>query len=119
MTGLPNSLAARDIASLIHPYTNLEKHKSDGPVIMARGEGVYVYDEAGKRYLEGMAGLWSTSLGFSEKRLVEAARRQMEQGFREGIPARHGSLRQQAADFLSTLGATRLARQDNLKAEAA
>ena len=79
MTGIPNSLAARDIASLIHPYTNLEKHKSDGPVIMARGEGVYVYDEAGKRYLEGMAGLWSTSLGFSEKRLVEAARRQMEQ----------------------------------------
>ncbi len=79
MTGIPNSLAARDIASLIHPYTNLEKHKNDGPVIMARGEGVYVYDEAGKRYLEGMAGLWSTSLGFSEKRLVEAARRQMEQ----------------------------------------
>ena len=79
MTGIPNSLAARDIASLIHPYTNLEKHKTDGPVIMARGEGVYVYDEAGKRYLEGMAGLWSTSLGFSEKRLVEAARRQMEQ----------------------------------------
>ena len=31
MTGLPNSLAARDIASLIHPYTNLEKHKTDGP----------------------------------------------------------------------------------------
>ena len=79
MTGLPNSLAARDIASLIHPYTNLEKHKVDGPLVIARGEGVYVYDEAGKRYLEGMAGLWSTSLGFSEKRLVEAAQRQMEQ----------------------------------------
>ena len=79
MTGLPNSLAARDIASLIHPYTNLEKHKVDGPLVIARGEGVYVYDEAGQRYLEGMAGLWSTSLGFSEKRLVEAARRQMEQ----------------------------------------
>ena len=57
MTGIPNSLAARDIASLIHPYTNLEKHKADGPVIMARGEGVYVYDEAGKRYLEGMTRL--------------------------------------------------------------
>jgi 4-aminobutyrate--pyruvate transaminase len=79
MTGIPNSLAARDIASLIHPYTNLEKHKTDGPLVIARGEGVYVYDETGKRYLEGMAGLWSTSLGFSEKRLVEAARRQMEQ----------------------------------------
>ena len=79
MTGIPNSLAARDIASLIHPYTNLEKHKTDGPLVIARGDGVYVYDETGKRFLEGMAGLWSTSLGFSEKRLVEAARRQMEQ----------------------------------------
>ena len=79
MTAIPNSLAARDIASLIHPYTNLEKHKVDGPLVIARGDGVYVYDETGKRYLEGMAGLWSTSLGFSEKRLVEAARRQMEQ----------------------------------------
>lgn len=79
MTGIPNSLAARDIASLIHPYTNLEKHKTDGPLVIARGDGVYVYDETGKRYLEGMAGLWSTSLGFSEKRLVEAARRQLEQ----------------------------------------
>jgi 4-aminobutyrate--pyruvate transaminase len=79
MTANPNSLAARDIASLIHPYTNLEAHKVSGPTIMARGEGVYVYDDTGKRYLEGMAGLWSTSLGFSEKRLTQAAMRQMEQ----------------------------------------
>jgi 4-aminobutyrate--pyruvate transaminase len=79
MTANPNSLAARDVASLIHPYTNLETHKVSGPTIMARGEGVYVYDDNGKRYLEGMAGLWSTSLGFSEKRLTQAATRQMEQ----------------------------------------
>lgn len=78
MTANPNSLAARDVAALIHPYTNLEKHKESGPTIMARGEGVYVYDDSGKRYLEGMAGLWSTSLGFSEKRLTQAAMRQME-----------------------------------------
>ncbi|ONG54926.1 aspartate aminotransferase family protein [Pseudoroseomonas deserti] len=78
MTSNPNSLAARDVASLIHPYTNLEKHKEAGPTIIAQGDGVYVHDDSGKRYLEGMAGLWSTSLGFSEKRLVEAAVRQME-----------------------------------------
>jgi 4-aminobutyrate--pyruvate transaminase len=78
MTANPNSLAARDVAALIHPYTNLEKHQETGPTIMARGEGVYVYDDSGKRYLEGMAGLWSTSLGFSEKRLTQAAMRQME-----------------------------------------
>jgi 4-aminobutyrate--pyruvate transaminase len=37
-----------------------------------------VYDTAGKEYIEGMAGLWSVAVGFSEPRLAEAARRQME-----------------------------------------
>jgi 4-aminobutyrate--pyruvate transaminase len=44
---------------------------------MARGEGIYVYDEDGKEYIEGLAGLWCASLGFGEERLVEAAARQM------------------------------------------
>jgi 4-aminobutyrate---pyruvate transaminase len=78
MVAQPNSLAGRDVASVIHPYTNLEQHKIVGPTVIAKGEGVYVYDDSGKRYLEGMSGLWSTSLGFSEKRLVDAAVRQME-----------------------------------------
>jgi 4-aminobutyrate--pyruvate transaminase len=72
-----NSMASRDIASLLHPYTNLKTHEKDGPVIMTKGEGVYVYDEAGKQYIEGLASLWCVSLGFSEERLIEAATRQM------------------------------------------
>src|SRR4029077_8793132 len=72
-----NSLAARDIASLVHPYTNLKAHQTQGPVVMTRGKGVYVYDDAGKEYIEGLAGLWCTSLGFHEERLVEAAAKQM------------------------------------------
>lgn len=78
MSILPNSLAARDIANVLHPYTNLEQHNIIGPRIITKGEGVYVYDDAGQRYLEGMAGLWCTSLGFSEPRLVEAAYKQMQ-----------------------------------------
>jgi 4-aminobutyrate---pyruvate transaminase len=78
MVAQPNSLAGRDVASVIHPYTNLEQHRTAGPTVIAKGEGVYVYDDGGKRYLEGMAGLWSTSLGFNEKRLVDAAISQMQ-----------------------------------------
>jgi 4-aminobutyrate---pyruvate transaminase len=73
-----NSAASRDIASLLHPYTNLQVHKSRGPVIITHGSGVNVYDDKGKEYIEGLAGLWCVSLGFSEPRLVEAARRQLE-----------------------------------------
>ena len=77
MNTIPNSLAARDITTLVHPYTNLEKHKSEGPRIMKRGKGVRVQDDNGKWYLEGMAGLWCASLGFDEPRLVEVAAKQM------------------------------------------
>jgi 4-aminobutyrate--pyruvate transaminase len=73
-----NSLASRDIASLVHPYTNLQKHPVDGPLVIERGKGVYVYDDSGKEYIEGLAGLWCASLGFSEERLADAAARQMK-----------------------------------------
>ncbi|MGQ2992966.1 aminotransferase [Variovorax sp.] len=66
-----------DTAHHLHSQTNLQTHRSRGPLVMVRGEGAYVFDEHGQRYLEGMAGLWCASLGFSESRLVDAALRQM------------------------------------------
>ena len=71
--------ARRDLAYHLHPSTNLRQVASDGPLVITRGEGVYVFDEHGNRYLEGMAGLWCASLGFSERRLAEAAYRQMRE----------------------------------------
>jgi len=73
-----NSAASRDIAFHLHPYTHLKKHESEGPLVITEGKGVHVYDENGKEYIEGLAGLWCTSLGFSEERLVQAATRQMQ-----------------------------------------
>ena len=73
MTIRANSPAARDVASLIHPYTNLRTHQDVGPVVMSRGDGVRVIDDQGKEYIDALAGLWCASLGFQEERLVEAA----------------------------------------------
>ncbi len=78
MNFLPNSAKARDVAYFLHPYTNLKTHERDGPLVVTHGKGIYVYDEDGKAYIEGLAGLWCTSLGFSEKRLVKAAAAQMD-----------------------------------------
>ena len=69
----PNSQQARDVAYQLHPYTNARSHQEAGPLIIERGKGSYVFDTAGNRYLDAMAGLWSVGLGFSEKRLIEAA----------------------------------------------
>lgn len=66
-----------DIAHLLHPYTNLPIHEGTGPLVVVRGQGVRIFDEAGKDYIEGLAGLWCTSLGWGEERLVEAAASQM------------------------------------------
>jgi 4-aminobutyrate---pyruvate transaminase len=74
----PNSAASRDVAYQLHPYTNLAKFETDGPLIMSRGQGVHVWDENGKEYIEGLAGLWCVSLGYGEKRLIAAAAAQME-----------------------------------------
>ena len=73
----PNSIHARDIASLVHQQTDLNRHARDGAVIIERGEGVHVFDTDGKEYIEAMAGLWCASLGFSERRLADAAHAQM------------------------------------------
>ncbi|MFC4276979.1 aspartate aminotransferase family protein [Achromobacter aloeverae] len=68
-----------DVRSHLHPYTNVIKHRGTGPRVIDRGAGIYVYDDQGKQYIEGMAGLWSVAVGFGEQRLVEAATRQMSQ----------------------------------------
>ncbi len=74
----PHSAAwQKDIDHVVHPYSNLDAHAQRGPIIITRGDGCYVEDDQGRRYLEGMSGLWCASLGFSEKRLVEAAVQQL------------------------------------------
>ena len=80
-----NSAALRDIAYHLHPYTNLKRHESEGSLIITEGKGVRVFDESGKEYIEGMAGLWCTALGFGEERLVAAATRQLRR-----LPFYHG-----------------------------
>jgi 4-aminobutyrate--pyruvate transaminase len=72
-----SNLATRDVETLVHPYINLARFRETGPLIIERGQGVYVYDNDGKRYIEGMAGLWCTALGYGNEELVEAAAAQM------------------------------------------
>jgi len=78
MTNNPNSISAKDRANHLHPYTNLKVHEEQGPLVITRGDGVRVYGEDGKDYIEGLSGLWCTSLGFNEPRLMQAAQKQME-----------------------------------------
>ncbi|OUS13699.1 aspartate aminotransferase family protein [Rhodospirillales bacterium 47_12_T64] len=79
MSAKPNSIASRDVAYCLHPYTNARAHEEKGPLVISHGKGIEVFDDQGNAYIEAMAGLWSTSLGFGEERLVEAANKQMKE----------------------------------------
>lgn len=72
-----SSLLEKDIQHQLHPYTNARLHQKAGPMIIERGEGIYVYDDQGKGYIEAMSGLWSAALGFSNQRLIAAAEQQL------------------------------------------
>src|SRR5690606_20657652 len=72
-----SNLQARDVASVLHPYTPIHKLGEIGPTVIERGEGVFVYDTQGKDYIEGMSGLWCAGLGFGDEELVEAATEQL------------------------------------------
>lgn len=56
------------MSAVIYPTTNL---KATEQMIVDRGEGVYIYDSEGKQYLEGMAGLWCTGLGYNNRELID------------------------------------------------
>jgi 4-aminobutyrate--pyruvate transaminase len=73
---LQNSARAIDMNLHLHSQTDPRRHEQEGPLIISGGEGVYVRDDSGKRYIEGMAGLWTASLGFNDSRLAAAASEQ-------------------------------------------
>jgi len=94
MNDLGNSPASRDIANLIHPFTNLDLHQRKGPMIITGGKGIMVHDDEGREYIEGMAGLWCASFGFGEESLIDAATEQMRKlpfyhqfGHKSSMPA--------------------------------
>ena len=74
----PGSLEAKDLEHLLHPTTNLKVHREKGPAVHMRAKGVYLWDNQGKQYIEGMAGLWCTALGYGEEELARVAMEQMK-----------------------------------------
>ncbi|GAB5451671.1 MAG: aspartate aminotransferase family protein [Halioglobus sp.] len=62
------------MSHMIYPNTNLAATEE---LVLERGEGVYVYDQQGKQYLEGVAGLWCTGLGYGNKELIDCISEQL------------------------------------------
>ena len=68
----------RDLEAVFHPMTDMSRLSNDGPLMVVRGEGIYVYDENDNQYIDGLAGLWCTSLGYANKEIADTAYNQMK-----------------------------------------
>ncbi len=64
------------MTAMLYPSTNPAATEA---MVVTHGEGPYIYDNKGKQYLEGMAGLWCTALGYGNEEVIEAATRQMRE----------------------------------------
>jgi 4-aminobutyrate--pyruvate transaminase len=72
-----DTVEGMDLQHLLHPSTNLAQHQQHGPMVLESANGVYVTDNQGKQYLEGMAGLWCTAIGYGQEELAKVAYEQM------------------------------------------
>lgn len=63
--------------SLLFPFSDPREVENTPPVVMVRGDGIEVIDDAGKRYIDAASGLWCAALGFNNARLADAADAQM------------------------------------------
>jgi len=84
MTIQPNSWEQRELNSFLHTFTHIPSVREQGPTIIERGEGIYVFDIHGNRYIEGNSGLWNMVIGYDNQALVDAGVAQMRK-----FPAYH------------------------------
>ena len=72
-------LAALDKSHALHPWTHFESFAEDGPHIMTRGAGSYLWDTDGKRYFDAVGGLWCTNIGLGRAEMADAISDQVMQ----------------------------------------
>jgi 4-aminobutyrate--pyruvate transaminase len=72
-------LKAQGKAHLLNSLSNLKLVRENGPLVIGRGEGVYLWDTDGKQYIDGFAGLWNVNIGHGRVELGQAMLEQVEE----------------------------------------
>jgi adenosylmethionine-8-amino-7-oxononanoate aminotransferase len=71
------TLTEKDKKYLWHPFTQMQGWCKDEPLIITKGKGVYLYDEQGKKYIDGVSSLWVTVHGHQHPALDRALKKQL------------------------------------------
>ncbi|MBT0961627.1 aspartate aminotransferase family protein [Denitromonas iodatirespirans] len=72
------ALRALDAAHHLHPFTNARELNAQGVRIIESARGVYLTDSDGQKILDGMSGLWCSTLGYGRREILDAVTKQME-----------------------------------------
>lgn len=65
------------MTSFWHPFADMAAVGASGPLVLERGEGVHLWDEEGRRYLDATAGLWFANVGYGRREISDAVAAQM------------------------------------------
>src|SRR5262245_29771714 len=72
------ALHQQDRDPLVHGFLPLQMHQKKGAPIFVKGQGVYLWDIEGKRYIDGLASLWNVHVGHGRKEINRAVAAQMD-----------------------------------------
>jgi adenosylmethionine-8-amino-7-oxononanoate aminotransferase len=61
----------KDHDHFLHPYTHFDSFKREGSLVLVEGDGCFVTDASGKRYFDGIGGMWCVNAGYGRKELAE------------------------------------------------
>ncbi len=74
-----HDLLARSLQSVWHPCTQMKQHETFPLIPIQRGEGVWLYDADGQRYLDGISSWWVNLFGHNNPRIKDAIKSQLDQ----------------------------------------
>ena len=69
----------RDFKNIWHPCTQMKEHESVSPLLIEKGDGVYLIDRNGKRYMDVISSWWVNLFGHNHPRLNKALKDQLDQ----------------------------------------
>ncbi|MDO9346043.1 aminotransferase [Pseudomonas pergaminensis] len=74
-----DALDTADKAHYMHGFHMFDEHREQGSLNIAMGDGAYIYDTHGNRYLDAVGGMWCTNIGLGREEMAEAIANQVRQ----------------------------------------
>ena len=76
-SALSSKLSKWDRKYVWHPFTQMQEWEKEAPLIIERGDGIYLYDVHGNKYLDGSSSIWVNLHGHRHRTLDRAIQKQL------------------------------------------